>query len=322
MENPDIIYWNCGSGLQKKNLHQIKWYLENKQPEIFLVAEADLLRDKELSVFQCTGYIFHQSKTINSRGKCRLVAWVRPDYIREDGLEMDGNEIMIFSKNGLRIVGLYRHFKCYDGENMRTNFDRLMENLHLISTNELIIVGDFNVDPQRDFDSYFGRRLKEWKNECLLDQLTESETRTRLVAGVIQTSMIDLMFTNICGLKTESEFMSQSDHQMIYIKINCLWNKKSIVRKGISYLNWRKYSASKMSSLFEKYFCGMNIYNQDVDEINERITTAICQSLNELVPKRQANLTGNNPVINPSIRNLRNKKSRLLKKWKNTGNRF
>jgi len=47
--------------------------------------------------------------------------------------------------------------------------------------------------------------------------------------------------------------------------------------------------------------------------------TAICLALNDLVPKRTANLIGVNPVINAKIRNLRNKKSRMHKKWKPTG---
>jgi len=88
--------------------------------------------------------------------------------------------------------------------------------------------------------------------------------------------------------------------------------------KGTTYLDWRRYSPSKMAKLFVEFFSGIDIHLRDVDEINDRITTAICLGLNELVPKRTANLAGKNPVINGKIRNLRNKKSRLHKKWKLT----
>jgi len=91
------------------------------------------------------------------------------------------------------------------------------------------------------------------------------------------------------------------------------------VKRGVTYLDWRKYSPEKMCKSFSDKFEGINIHQTNVDDINEKITTAMCLSLNELVPKRRANLLGKNPVISPEIRNLRNKKSRLMKKWKRTG---
>jgi len=44
MSNPNIMYWNCGSGIIKK-LDTIRWHLSNDQPDIFFVAEADILKD-------------------------------------------------------------------------------------------------------------------------------------------------------------------------------------------------------------------------------------------------------------------------------------
>jgi len=43
-----------------------------------------------------------------------MVAWVKPDYIRVDGLEDQDNELMVFKKADLAVVVL--HFKCSEGE--------------------------------------------------------------------------------------------------------------------------------------------------------------------------------------------------------------
>jgi len=161
--------------------------------------------------------------------------------------------------------------------------------------------------------------MNEWKNNNNLDQLIENETRTRLVAGTIQKSRIDLIFTDILGVTTSCEFMSNSDHCLIKSTILNLrtTNQKQGVKKGVTYLDWRNYSSSRVIDLFCKFFRGIDIHMHDVDDINDSITTAICLALNILVPKRTANLTGPQPVINGTIRNLRNRKSKLHKKMEN-----
>jgi len=46
------------------------------------------------------------------------------------------------------------------------------------------------------------------------------------------------------------------------------------------------------------------------------LTNCECCMLNDLVPKRITTIRGKKPVINPTIQNLKNKKSRLYKKWR------
>jgi len=320
-KSADFLYWNCGSGILKK-LDTIKWHLENVRPEVFFVAEADITQGKDLGVFRMPNYIFHQANTINTRNKCRLVAWSKENCLRKPNLEFELNEILVFQKNDVTITGIYRHFKCYEGENIKTNFERLMCNLHEVSrtSNKNIILGDFNVDPIRDSDSYFGMKLEEFKNNNDLDQLIENDTRSRIVSGQLQRSRIDLAFTDIIGMTTACEFMSNSDHCLVKATLQSL-NHPTLRqnKKGVTYLDWRGYSPLKAIDLFCEFFRGIDVHARDVDDINDSITTAICLTLNELVPKRTANLTGSQPVINGTIRNLRFKKSRLHKKWKLTG---
>lgn len=316
---PIVFYWNCGAGLLKK-LDHIKWTLAHLSPDILFIAEADISNHKDLGVFRVQGYEFHCAETLSLRGKCRLVAWAKTHVIRQLDLEDPLNEVIALKIGEVTCLGIYRPFKCYENETIRTNFDRLLNNLHRVGTiiKNLIVIGDWNVDPTRDFGSYFMNRLMEWQDEFLLDQIVNFNTRTRMVAGCLQKSMIDLIYTSVHNLVVNHDFMADSDHVMLRLELG-LRSVTVHVKRGVEYLDWRKYSAERMSETFQAMFGGINIHQSDVDNINEKITTAICLSLNELVPKRRANLLGKNPVISPIIRNLRNKKSRLLKKWKRTG---
>lgn len=70
-----------------------------------------------------------------------------------------------------------------------------------------------------------------------------------------------------------------------------------------------------MFTFSKKNFAGYNSKLKSPDEINDRISSAIVKSLNELVPKRTSTIHGINAVINPTIQNLKNRKIRIYKKW-------
>jgi len=216
MPKPSIFYWNCGSGILKK-LDHIKWTLTHLSPEILFVAEADIYNNKELGVFQVKGYNFHCPGTIVTRGKCRLVAWAKMNIVRLNAMEDHHNEVIALKIQNITCLGIYRPFKCYAGENIKTNFDRLINNLHRVVSMEknIIIMGDMNIDPTRDFGSYFMNRIMEWQDEFLIDQIVDFNTRSRMVSGHLQKSMIDLIYTSVHNLVVNHDFMTDSDHVML-----------------------------------------------------------------------------------------------------------
>lgn len=316
-------YWNCGSGLIKK-LHIIKDLVEKDKPDAFFVSESDVLSDRVLSVFRINGYTFENSGTIITRGKSRLSCWYNTkNLVRVANLEKINNEIIVLKdvKNGKLIIGLYQPFKCFGDETFRSNFIRLLENLEEIMRggNQVIIVGDFNVPYDCTVNACPLRlKLEEWSNVHILDQLVSDHTRARWVANDLQSSLLDLVFTNVRDLKVEQVFNAASDHNVIKVIYQRESKDERSTRKILRYLDWSKYDGRKMCERFVSHFEGFNANLRDPNSINESITNAICKSLNELVPKRSNKIAGGNYVISPKILNLKNKKSRLFKKWKRT----
>jgi len=311
-------YWNCGSGLLGKT-HLIHDMLRVEKIDAFFVAESDILNNRVLGPYHFDSYIFENSLTIQSRGKSRLACWYRPDlYTRSFDLERNNNEIIVLKSksHNLTIVGIYHAFKCFEGETVRGNFFRLMDNLELISSlgGRIIIVGDFNVHYDDISQCPLRLRLEGWANNFGFDQLMRDNTRMRKVLYTIQMSMIDLVFVNTPDVKVYTDFTAASDHVIISITYEKPKQNEYVVINQ-DYLDWRDYSQLGACELFLQIFPGINATLSEPEDINESITSSICLMLNELVPKRRTTIRGSNPVINPIIQNLKNKKSRIYKKW-------
>jgi len=316
-------YWNCGSGLLGK-VHIIHEQLKQLKPHAFFVSESDILNNKILGPFQYGSYKFENSLTITSRGKARLSCWFRPDlYSRSYDLELNNNEIIVLKSKSenLMIVGIYHAFKCFENETVRGNFFRLIDNLELISSmgGRIIIVGDFNVHYDETINCPLRLRLEEWANNFGYDQLITGITRVRKVLYTVQSSLIDLVFVNTPDVVVSTEFNNASDHVIISVLYE-KGRKINYVKLNVDYLDWREYSPLGACELFLQFFPGISLTMSDPENINECITTSVCQMLNELVPKRNTTIRGSNPIVNPTIQNLKNKKSRLYKKWSRTRN--
>jgi len=319
------VYWNCGSGIIKK-LHLVKDIIDKDKPKAFFVSESDVLSDKVLSIFTVPGYTFGNSNTICTRGKARLSCWYSKDFIRMEQLERANNEIIVLKEelSGKLVIGIYQLFKCFGEETFRTNFLRLLDNLVDIvcSGNQVIIVGDFNIPYDCTVNVCPLRlSLEEWSNTYLLDQLVHDHTRARWVANDLQSSLLDLVFTNVRDVEVDQVFNGASDHNIIRITGPGISRNKKSAIKTVKYLDWSRYDRESMCERFMYHFEGYNVNLKDSNSINEHITNAICRSLNDLVPKRANKSTGGNHVINPKIVNLKNVKSKIYKKWKRTASR-
>jgi len=144
---PNITYWNCGSGLIGK-WQIIKDHILTNKCDAFFLAEADIKSGQQLQVFDIQGYNFAQANTI-IKGKCRLACWFRPDlFKRRLDLEQQNNDLITLEFKNCIITGIYRPFKCFTGETLRSNFDRLMSNLQTIASTcqKVLFIGDLNVN--------------------------------------------------------------------------------------------------------------------------------------------------------------------------------
>lgn len=315
-----ICYWNCASGLVRK-FPIIRDHILSIKPQLFFVSESEIMQSRSTKPFSIDGYSFETSQTLETRGKSRISCWSTSNYQRIKELENEHNEIMVFKEKstGILIAGVYHPFKCFENETIRSNFERLLQNLAEIenySRAGLIILGDFNVNYNSVMGCPLRFKLEDFCVEKNLDQIVDFITRSRKVADTLQTSTLDLVITNLGGIKVEGSFNSESDHMILEVS-KILFekaNEKSVIKR-VHYLDWRHYTPERAKLLFQNYFRGINIHLWDCDMINERITTALCLMLNDLVPKRSTNLRSPKAVINAKIQNLKNKKSRAYKKW-------
>ncbi len=264
------------------------------------------------------GYRTEYSQTINTRGKSRLICFCKPFFKRLTNLENYLNEIIVLKSGSNVASGVYRPFKCFQNETPSTNFERLLANLELISSScskgtFKSFIGDFNIHLD-NFNCSMSRKLGDWSDLWNLTQIVDFNTRSRMVDHVLQVSMIDLIFTDHVSLITHGEFTDFSDHVIVFCKDRSYVQEKQ-TKSTITYLDWRKYRPSEVRTLFQKFISGFNCNLRTPEQINDAMSSAIVKTLNSIVPKRQTTIHGINSVINPIIQNLKNRKSRIYKKW-------
>ncbi len=310
-----ISYWNCAAGLSRK-WDFVQSYIYEHDPDILFIAEAEIPAGSDISFLRVGEYRLELSNTFKTRSKSRLICLCKPVFDRREDLEGDLNEIIVLKHRSTLICGAYRPFKCYDNESQYTNFVRLLDNFESVAEQgkrmSKIFVGDYNIHVE-NVNCKMSRDLTDWADTHELCQLVTTPTRVRVVNGSTQSSMIDLVYSNVSTLEITDETTGISDHVILKIKDKLFTRAKS-TKTRISYMDWRKYSQAEIRSLFAKNFKGFNNQLRTPDQINDRITSAIIQSLNELVPKRTTVIHGTNAVINPRIQNLKNRKIRAFKK--------
>jgi hypothetical protein len=73
-------------------------YIESHRPLLFFVSESEVTKDHLIGQLNIDGYTLEVSKTLNLKGKSRLVAFVKnnENVVRVEDFENDGNEIMVY----------------------------------------------------------------------------------------------------------------------------------------------------------------------------------------------------------------------------------
>jgi len=200
--------------------------------DAFFVAKADVLANTNISAFHLDGYEFVVANTV-SRGKARLAAWFKSDrLVRLKNLEHLNNDIIVLNGVQGTVTGVYRPFKCFQGESLGSNFTRLVNNLEAILAynKKSLIMGDLNVNWNGTNNCAFRLQLEAIIDNFLLHQLVDFETRFRYVNGVLQSSCLDLIITNLDEVTIEHESQHCSDH-LILDAFQCNTQEKT-VQKG------------------------------------------------------------------------------------------
>jgi len=288
-----IFYWNCGSGLVRK-LDFIFDLIRVNNVDVFFVSEADFSIEQNPQVLNIDGYETVFSRTLKSRNKSRLLCFKKSAIQTLNcGSELD--EVITLSYQNVVIVGLYRPFKCYDGETERTNLDRLLRSLgeHDLSK-ETFIIGDFNIDIDKA-ESRFYPELMQFADSKALTSVSLGITRARWVRDNLQESAIDFILTNSSKFKTSKEFCELSDHCVI--KMDC-FRFDPIIRekKVITITNW-KFDLELARNFLDMELKALPILSSNnVDDIDYWIRACLIRTSLKFVKVRKLTSRNSNEI--------------------------
>ena len=331
-----VCHWNCAKGITNK-VCDIKLALNELKPTVMFISEADRATTHDDKLININGYQLHNSKSRDTYGKSRIVAYTREgsNLIRRHDLESPEAELIIFDKtyqnkpNVDRIIGLYRPFTGPNGDSSSGGaWSRYTILINIINQaingcNRATIIGDINVDLLKsDITSgRYSEALKTLCDENSLEQLIHQPTRIQPLntasGWVIQESLLDHVYTSDyrsvekCG----TLHLSNSDHMAVFITYQNSDNKSS-ERKVIYKRDLRAYSKRAMSTLCEAEDWSSVYSTMDVQGGYDIIESKLTNIINTLAPLRKVVISEKHPISNHALRSLENRRTTLYKKMK------
>jgi hypothetical protein len=313
-----VIFWNCGSGVFSKKAF-IEKYIAKFKPDLFFISECDINQGQLLGLLRVQGYDIEVSKTLESRNKGRVMAYVKVDsrYKRQSNLESEVDDVLVFKDDTKVIAGIYSGFKTYNQETVQLNFERLLRTLRVIcdSNESVLIGGDFNADPSKNCVK--SRTLDLWQTDCGLDQLVNKNTRMRIVDGQVQESMIDLVFVKEIEPTVKLLSSEASDHSLIIANVQRQVPMKICFKKKIV-IDWRNFSECRMSVALNEALKDLKM-SESIYKMDRDISSCIIQAMNKVIPKRVVHIRRATDIVNYHIEALKKKRDRLFKNARKTG---
>jgi len=309
----NIISWNCAGGMKNK-MDEVKRILFSSNADFLFISEAEV-SEKILSFLNIQGYelVLAPMHEKRSRIACYIKSSHMHEFKQRVDLESPREDVIVLESDSLRIIGVYRGFM-----NPFPNYDQLDMFFSLLSrscniSKKLLVVGDFNIDPNRDSHTRAGRRLDEWAIDHDLIQMVGTVTRRRVVVrnevATLQESMIDLSFSNRPNEADTLVFQSDfSDHDFIWTKIKYGVTKKKAIKRVI-----RDWTHLNETNIMREALEG------PVPNSLEMLNEIHLKILDKLAPFRVAKIRSPEQIVNPKVEKIRKKRIELTKSTKEQG---
>ena len=315
-----IASWNLCLGLQNKKDY-VDYKLNEESIDICGLQECEIppsLDDNNLTLKNYkvelednqrkkrTGFLIHNN--IN--------------YERKRNLEEQNTNLVIIDLNGeinYRVINIYRSFAPERNATPTENFLnqlRIIKNAFTDSPSRThIILGDFNLDFNKihvnsyPFSHLFDQLLATF-DPLGLHQLINFETWSRFVNGVKRFSIIDHIYTNHPELFSNitSTLTDVGDHRLI----SCNIMARKIADRTILKRDWRRYSKDILVNKLQNV--NFNLNSNNVQEAWNHFENVIINVIDDIVPIVPFVNNSVKEKLSPTLKNLLNKKKRLLKK--------
>ena len=315
-----IASWNLCLGLQNKKDY-VDYKLNEESIDICGLQECEIppsLDDNNLTLKNYkvelednqrkkrTGFLIHNN--IN--------------YERKRNLEEQNTNLVIIDLNGeinYRVINIYRSFAPERNATPTENFLnqlRIIKNAFTDSPSRThIILGDFNLDFNKihinsyPFAHLFDQLITTF-DPLGLHQLINFETWSRFVNGVKRFSIIDHIYTNHPELFSNitSTLTDVGDHRLI----SCNIMARKIADRTILKRDWRRYSKDILVNKLQNV--NFNLNSNNVQEAWNHFENVIINVIDDIVPIVPFVNNSVKEKLSPTLKNLLNKKKRLLKK--------
>jgi len=295
-----IISWNCANGLKFK-IDSIKVIIQKYAPDLFFIHESEI-KESHLGPCSVHGYEIFCPKTLTEFGKARTICYKKNNSMFQNVQLEENVDLLCFEHNEIKVFGLYRGFKIPDNIMPKEHFERYLHeiNRHLNTPKDVLVVGDFNIDPSRDQNKWSGVILNDWAINNALKQHVKGYTRERTILKpngeyALQKSKIDLVYSkDIVDIKIKKESDYLSDHSLILIDLLSI-PKPNFTRKFII----RDLTKLSEYNILRKVFTYDDPQNlADINKIHREI-------YHELAPARTIKTRSAKQLINPRIEKVK-----------------
>ena len=282
-----LMSWNCGRGfLRQHKITEAAHFIKSMDISICAVSEADIRNHNEYSgsQYNIPQYFPVFPKSWNNLKIARIITYCKNELrnnikIREDLMTENQPDIWLqiqIGKGTKFLLGMiYREWTSTDGKGShKDQKDRLQELINnaekAVNENaEIIIMGDMNVNIENMNTTGEQKELNElmnnFKNNNNLTQLVKAYTRSRVVGGRLQRSIIDHVYTNMPENITDLKLTNpaSSDHAIIY------FTRKTSYEGHINQAQERRCFKYYIEDLFNEELASMDweavLDEQDVD---------------------------------------------------------
>ena len=319
----NIATWNLCLGLvHKKNT--VKNYVLEKNVDICCMQEVDIPNDFPGDLMSFPGY---KIEIENNTVKSRVATYIKNSikYTRNTVLEGTNSNLQIIDieqEPKLRIINIYRSFNPQGGVKQREKFKYQLQLIKAAITENIIVVGDFNVDDGKRLElgythSNYFTDIDDTFAEYNFIQMIDFATWSRTVNNVVKESILDHLYvrdaTKISNINSCKPCFG--DHLLICFEVCTKAHEQIEFQKR----DWRKYSKVALCQKLEEvdWDVGANTV-QDCWNIFEN---KLINVIDSIVPYTTFQ---NNKIKKvsypPHVKNWLNVRNRLIKSFKRTKN--
>ena len=237
------------------------------------------------------------------------------DHVQYVTFESIHMEVTCNSKS-VRLVNVYRSGRDNKGNSVAfgqflNEFEDMIEDL-LFNPSDIVICGDFNVHVDNSSDVNASKFISVLESHNLIQHVKEP-THTR-------GHCLDLVLT-----RTSSDVISEvwvhpglSDHYGVMAQLNL--TKKPLLSTTLTTRNLKQIDPNKFSSDVDTSFSNFNFENVTVESAVRYYESSLIDILNKHAPisTRSVRLRPSSPWFNEGIREARQSRRRLERKWHRT----